>query len=166
MVLAAGAAVERGRSTAEARMRFRRRAVIWGIAVGLVVITSPFAIFIFYVRTSGGMGSAAEAARLRAVVEPIPNPEAGRGCHREYASKRFANGEWVLGIGRDSHDWMSKYRGGGTVVVKDSRGRVRCFFGHVCGPDGHAAYMDRARSLDDFYRNLADYNAFTEYQWP
>ncbi len=148
-------------------MRVRRRAVIWAIviAVGLAV-ASPFALFAFHIATSGGSGSPEEAAQLKAVVEAIPDPESGIGCHREYRSKRFENGEWVLGIGRDSHAVMSKYRGGGTVVLKDSRGQVRCFFGHVCGPGGHRHYWYQARSLDEFYKQLVEYGTFTEYQWP
>ncbi|HQR09130.1 MAG TPA: hypothetical protein PLN21_20075 [Gemmatales bacterium] len=141
--------------------------VIWCTVILLVlVIFSSIAYFAFYYFTSGGSGSPEEATRLRAIVENIISPEAGEGIHFEYAAKRFKNGEWVLGIGRDSHAWMSSYRGGGTIVVKDSRGQVRCFFGHVCGPGGHDVYMLKASSLDDFYKRLGEYKTFTEYQWP
>lgn len=45
-----------------------------------------------------------------------------RGCHPEYVSKQFPNGEWLLGIGRESHGPLSRYTGSGTFVMKDSRG--------------------------------------------
>jgi hypothetical protein len=56
----------------------------------------------------------------------------------------------VFGKSQDSHGvWR---RGGGTLVVRDSRGRVRAFFGHMCGP----RYMEWAfgtqnLSLNAFY---------------
>lgn len=148
-------------------MRVRRRTLIWGIVIAIgLAVASPFAFFAFYIATSGGSGSADEAVRLRVIVEPIPDPEAGSGADREYAAKRFKNGEWVLGVGRDSHALMAKYCGGGTVVVKDSRGQVRCFFGHVCGSGGHEGYMSQAGTLDEFYTRLVEDGIFTEYQWP
>ena len=115
-------------------MAIRRRNVTWWIAIASTLIVGLPAVFVsVYFFSSGGTGSIDEALRLKAVVEQIPDPESGEGCDDGYAAKRFANGEWVLGIGRDSHAMMSEFRGGGTVVVKDSRGRIRCFFGHVCG---------------------------------
>jgi hypothetical protein len=148
--------------------RRRRLLIVLAVAVTAIVLVvlSTFALYFFYVSTTGGEGSLAEAERLRAVVESIPTPEDGQGIDRDYAAKRFANGEWVLGVGRDSHGWMSRYHGGGTVVVKDSRGQLRCFFGHVCGPAAHQDYWYNSRSLDDFYRNLTEGTSFTEYQWP
>jgi hypothetical protein len=99
-------------------------------------------------------------------VEAIPDPEAGEGADPGYAAKRFKDGGWVLGIGRDSHGILSKYRGGGTMVVKDSRGRVRCYFGHVCGPRGLRAFMVEAQSPDEFHGRMTEYFGCTEYQWP
>src|SRR4051794_26116441 len=136
----------------------RRRRLLIGLVVTafVLLVLSPFALFLAYLLTPDGEGSPAEAERLRAAVEAIPGPEDGRGFDRDYGAKRFPDGEWVLGIGRDSHALLARYRGGGTVVVKDSRGRVRCFFGHVCGPASHEAYWSvNAHSLDDFYRNMA-----------
>ena len=148
-----------------------RRRTLWVIvrvivsAVGLAVVL-PFAFFAVYVATTGGTGSAREATRLRAIIEPIPDPESGSGCDPEYVFERFENGEWVLGIGRDSHALLSKYRGGGTVVVKDSRGQIRGFFGHICGSGGLKTYMYRVRSLDEFYQGFTERDILTERQWP
>ena len=148
-------------------MRLRRRTVFWLILAFLVLaVLSPIAIIAFYFETMGGAGSPSEAARLKEIVERIPDPESGQGVDPQYAAMRFKDGEWVLGIGRDSHGWMSKYRGGGTIVVKDSRGRVRCFFGHLCGSEFLGMCMSRGQSLDEFYKNLTEYGNFTEYGWP
>ncbi len=141
-------------------MKIRRRTVLWIVAMGTVLIIGFPILFVgLYFVSTGGTGSADEAIRLKKIIERIPDPESGEGCDSEYAAKRFPNGEWVLGIGRDSHSMMSKYRGGGTVVVKDSRGRVRCFFGHVCGC-GMQTFD--ARSLDEFYKKLIVSGGFKE----
>jgi hypothetical protein len=142
---------------------------VWAIGCGIalaVAVVSPFALFALILVSPSGSGCADEAARLTAVVERIADPEAGQGVDPDYAAKRFKDGEWVVGIGRDSHGPLSSFRGGGTLVLKDSRGRVRCFFGHVCGPRGHVPYMDMAHSLDEFYKKLLDGDIFTEYQLP
>jgi hypothetical protein len=83
-------------------------------------------------------------------MEPITNPEMAVRLHPDWAAIRFPNGEWVFGRGIDSH-WFSVGRG--TLVVKDSRGRVRIFFGHVCGNN---AGMDWCRT--DVYKSLDQFD--------
>ena len=39
------------------------------------------------------------------------------------------NGDWLAMAYASSHG----HKGGGTVVTRDSTGRIRAFFGHVCG---------------------------------
>lgn len=56
--------------------------------------------------------------------------------------------------------------GGGTLVVKDSRGAIRAFFGHVCGPRFLEGQLERAKSLDDFYDHCLPEWHFQEYEWP
>jgi hypothetical protein len=46
------------------------------------------------------------------------------------ASRQYADGSWIFGIAIGSHGNPV----GGTVVTKDSTGRIRVFFGHVCAP--------------------------------
>ncbi len=43
--------------------------------------------------------------------------------------KSFPDGKWIACAYGDSHG----ARGGGTVVARDSDGKVHVFFGHVCG---------------------------------
>ncbi len=115
-------------------------------------------------RYSGGMGSMAEAQRLRPVVEGMPRPTAtARDSKTEALGIVYPNGEWVVGVAKDSHALYSRLTGGGTVVLKDSRGRVRCFFGHVCG-SGNIGYASNVDSLDAFDAHLAQ--QFTEQTWP
>jgi hypothetical protein len=54
--------------------------------------------------------------------------------------------------------------GGGTLVVKDSRGNVRAFFGHVCGGDYLDMELRFTKSLDHFYKLLHE-SGFKEYGW-
>ena len=53
-------------------------------------------------------------------------------------------------LGRKSHD-----PGGGTLVIKDSRGAVRVYFGHVCGPDRLNFMCQQCAGLDEFYGRFA-----------
>jgi hypothetical protein len=142
-----------------------RRTSTWRKPVIItLVIASPFLAFCALVALfSGGTGSPEEAIRLKPVVESIADPESGDGCDPEYYAQRFPDGSWVLGIGRDSHAF---FHGGGTMVLKDSRGHIRCFFGHVCGPRGVRLVIDDARSVDDMYDQLIEKFRFTEYEWP
>ena len=113
-------------------------------------------------RMSMGDGSMDEAKRLRPIVAGITGPDdhTGEAGHRAF---RFPNGEWVAGVAKDSHALYAQWTGGGTVVLKDSRGRVRCFFGHVCG-SGNVTGGRRPTSLDEL--DTAITNNFAEQRWP
>lgn len=152
------------------QMRRERRIACLGCvsAVGLAVFAAVALFHFYFFGSVGGTRSMAEAAKLRAILEPIPDPEAGRGCDPEFSFRRFPNGEWVMGVARDSHAPLSLYLGGGTVVLKDSRGRVRCFLGHVCGP-GRLANIEGLSgldSLDAFDARLARDPNRVEQAWP
>ncbi len=125
------------------------KAAIW------LLVLSPFFLvgfFFLYLWTSGGSGSADEADQLRRMIEKVSSPDDERLPISGYAAKRFDSGEWIVGIGTNSHGFLSKLRGGGTIVVKDSRDNIRCFLGHVCGSDDLRMRMKTASSLDDFYK--------------
>jgi hypothetical protein len=140
---------------------------IWRKPVLVVLIVAPSVVALFFLLVaSTGTGSPEGATRLWALVAPIPDPESGQGCDPEYGYKWFPNGEWVLGISRDSHGILCKFNGGGTVVFKDSRGQIRCFFGHICGPGGHRSLLHQPKSLDELYDKLTNSYLFTEYHLP
>ena len=132
----------------------------------IVTVLASFVVLFLFFAVSSGSGSPDGAVSLRALVEPIANPEAGEGTDPEYATKRFSNGEWVLGISRDSHGILCRFHGGGTVVLKDSRGQIHCFFGHVCGPGWLRNSLADTRSVNELYQNLTKDYRFTEYYWP
>jgi hypothetical protein len=98
---------------------------------------------------NGGVPSIAR--RLRAEMEPIPDPDTALQLHADWGAKRFKNGEWVFGRGINSHGIGV---GRGTLVLKDSRGRIRIFFGHVCGSNPGLGPYDSQyiATLDDFYK--------------
>jgi hypothetical protein len=76
------------------------------------------------------------------------------------SSRKFDNGQWVFGVCRDSHS----SRHGGTVVVKDSRGDVRVFFGHVCGALQLSMPIneEEVEDLDGFYEFLLSRSSLRE----
>lgn len=151
-------------------MQPQRKSHRWAIGLSICVVFGLIAccgLLNFIMNSAGGNGSPEEAAKLRVILEPIASPEEGKGCHPEYVSKQFPNGEWLLGIGRDSHGPLSRYTGGGTFVMKDSRGRMRCFFGHVCGAGLPGLIcLSKLGSLDEFDERLAETNYLTEQPWP
>jgi hypothetical protein len=84
-------------------------------------------------RVYGG-GVPSVARRLKAEMESIPDPETAARLHPDWVVTRCENREWLFGYGIDSHPGL--HIGHGTLVVKDSRGKVWIFFGHVCGENG------------------------------
>ncbi len=144
----------------------RRRLVIITVGVAsllVLVCCSAGALFILLFGVDDG-GSPELAQEWKAVLEPLADPESAREKHPLVVSKRFATGEWVFGFCRDSHGLLQ--RGGGTMVIKDSRGEVRAFFGHVCGA-GYLELVDAPQSLDEFYNSLlTGERRFYEYPWP
>src|SRR5262249_30232056 len=99
-----------------------------GIAglVAYLITRTPLSTWVFGL----GEGSPAFRETWRARLRPLADPDAAAALYPDVEVVRFAGGEWVIGVSDDSH--ASAW--GGTVVVKDSTGRVRAFFGHVCGP--------------------------------
>lgn len=97
-----------------------------------------------------------------AEVDRYSDPDKAVAENRWWTSKRFPNGEWVFGYGVDSHGFEL---GRGTTVIKDSKGRVRVYFGHVCGrntPIEECA--ERATSLNDFDRRIAEFSTVREWK--
>lgn len=78
------------------------------------------------------VGAPSLALKLKAEVEAIPDPETATRLHPNWFAVRFPKGEWVFGHGVNSHGLSP---GRNTLVMKDNTGRVRIFFGHVCGPN-------------------------------
>jgi hypothetical protein len=110
-----------------------------------------------------GRGSVAAAARWKGIFEAISDPEVVKTRYPFAAVKRFDDGSWIVGVGEDSHASSD----GGTIVVKESDGSVRAFFGHVCGPDLLADAFSRCRSSAEFYPLLFQSRfGFKEYTFP
>ena len=94
--------------------------------------------------------------RLKAEMEGIPNPDSALLRNPDWFAIRCLNGEWVFGHGINSHGLGP---GHGTLVVKDSRGRIRIYFGHVCGPNAGLEWLASTRelrSVDSFYNMLSE----------
>ncbi len=144
----------------------RRRIVLASLAsAGLVVLLCCGAGYFWLYLLIGvnDAGSASLAEEWKLVLEPLGNVEDATQKEPLVQGKRFADGDWVFGLCRDSHGRFKQ--GGGTLVVKDSRGKVRAFFGHVCGWLALETMLREQKSLDEFYKYLLEQWQFQEYQW-
>ncbi|MCR9118684.1 MAG: hypothetical protein NXI22_17240 [bacterium] len=67
---------------------------------------------------------------------------------------QFANEDWAIVKAKNCHG--GRWSGGGTVVIKDSKGRLSVLNnGHVCG-DGNLLIEANHANLDSFYAALTE----------
>jgi hypothetical protein len=99
-----------------------------------------------------GRGSNERAAKWKAVFAKLPDLEVIKTKYPFAATKRYDDGSWIFGVGEDSHG----DRDGGTIIVRDSDGKTKVFFGHVCGPDFLQDGFSRSSSAADLYRLLSE----------
>ena len=144
----------------------RRRTVIrWTLLSCAGLLLLPCGFFGLMVAVQGGSdkGSPALAAEWRDRLVQYSDPDAARSADPEVLVVRCRNGEWAFGRSKDSHGvWR---RGGGTLVVRDSAGRVRAFFGHVCGGQDLGGRGTEPPSLAAYYDGLAE-REFVEHPSP
>jgi hypothetical protein len=97
-----------------------------------------------------GVGSVRDAHQWRRRFLTFPDPETAEKAFPEIVSKRFLDDSWVFGICTDSHASAE----GGTIVLKDTTGKIRVFFGHVCGSQYLKCVLLSVESLDEVYQEL------------
>lgn len=133
----------------------RRRTTLWLLIGCAGLLLLPFGCYGLWwsVSVSNNRGSPELAAEWRDALLAAAGPDEAAAADPDIVVLRFPNGEWVFGKSQDSHGiWR---RGGGTLVVRDSRGRVRAFFGHMCGPRYLAfEFGSDYPSLDAFYDSV------------
>ena len=110
-----------------------------------------------------GYGQPSYARHWKAIIEPLPDLDTAISAYPELKVTRFPSGEWVFGI------WISDFgfhQGKGTVVLKDSRGAVRVFFGRVCceDPVDHI-FPEPPQTLDRFYTLLLADSPYGFREW-
>ena len=100
-----------------------------------------------------GRGNEGDAQKWLDRFKGLPDPESAKAAYPDVDTKRFPNGEWVFGVSTDSHHshW------GGTLVIKDSDGRVSAWFGHVCGQSKLLWMSQSKNSLREFYFNWEEF---------
>jgi hypothetical protein len=144
----------------------RRRIILWVLigCAGLLMLPCGFFGLWFALEAGSSNGSPELAAEWRAALLAAPGPDEAAAADPDVVVLRFPNGEWAFGKSQDSHGtWR---RGGGTLVVRDSRSRVRAFFGHVCGPHYMQWGFGRDHpSLDAFYDRVVE-SGYVEYTFP
>ncbi|HEV3146755.1 MAG TPA: hypothetical protein VGZ47_22910 [Gemmataceae bacterium] len=144
----------------------RRRLLILGGAVfgTLGIAIGGFGFFMYVALDINDSGSPQFAREWRSKLNAWPSYAAAMTRDPEIQGRQFRNGEWVMGYARDSHNrW---HRGGGTLVVKDSRGDVRIFFGHVCGSHPYFFVNPESGNLDAFYKDLREHWDLVEQEIP
>ena len=120
--------------------------LLMGSALGYLLTCTALSAWVFGL----GHGDEHYARIWKHRIESLPDPETAKAHFSEIQARSFPNGEWVFGVSSDSHGsyW------GGTIVIKDSNGKVRVFFGHVCGPHRlEWGFGRKSGSLDEFYGN-------------
>ena len=141
---------------ARPRMSPKKKIVLAGLLAFFLVASVPVGFFIFFVAASSGhdQGSPKLAALWRDTLDKYNTPdEAAKHVHNLQVAS-FDNGQWAFGLAQNSHGaWL---RGNGTIVVKDSQGNTRAFFGHVCGPSWLKRSLSNNTDLDAFYAKLKD----------
>ena len=143
----------------------RRRTIRWvvGGCAALALLPCGFFGLWFAASTGSSKGSPALAAEWRDHLASFPDPDAARAADPEVIVIRFRDGGWVFGRSQNSHGiW---YRGGGTVVVRDSAGRTRAFFGHVCGGGQLGIGYPDLPNLAAFDKEMTE-SGFKEHSFP
>lgn len=141
----------------------RRRTILWVMLGCGVLFAVPCGFFGFWAAAAGGSsaGSPELAAEWRDHLAQFPTPDAAAAADPEVIVLRFPNGEWAFGRAQSSHGmWV---RGGGTMVIRDSTGRTRAFFGHVCGWGHLSDFSSSLWNLEEYYEHLTK-TGFTEHQ--
>jgi hypothetical protein len=128
------------------------------IAVPVVVVLGCVGAIVRVAPESGGPTRDEFVRESSSILQAVSSPQEAEGAIKRCGTVYFPNGEWVTGVGIDSHSWR---RAKDTLVVRDSRGQVRAFVGHVCGPNwmpryfppNHPSFM----TLEAFYAFLAEW---------
>lgn len=122
------------------------------ITIGIITL----GIITLIVLSSLPMGKGSESF-ARKWTSKLKNIESVNEFKKEYPEESYIelpSGDWAVGVSSDSHasPW------GGTVVIKDSSGNTRSFFGHVCG----SRYLTMFFNDKLEHKNLEDLYKFTD----
>jgi hypothetical protein len=141
-------------------VRFVNRTLKWMLRVPLIVIIGYVVVSVVYCCLPLGKGSMRYAREWKqrldqcTTLADVTNTfeyhdvtgTPGGGSYGKLTLRRFTNGSWIVMNSENSHGnpW------GGTIVTRDSTGKTRVFFGHVCG-----AETLRGNSLQEAYTFIA-----------
>jgi hypothetical protein len=129
----------------------RRNRRLWPFTLaGLGLISVPAVVCGLFGNWGEPEGSVKLARKWKAELSQYRTPDEAVARNQDVFVRRFDNGEWLIGRCRNSHGLWAI--GGGTVVVKDSTGQVRAFFGHVCGDKIPSNEDWECSDLASFYR--------------
>jgi hypothetical protein len=122
------------------------------LGLGVILILScGFLAFFLEMACVRDEGSKVLAAQWSDELGNYSSPEVACAANPDIIALNCKNGEWVFGLCKDSHGYW--HSGGGTMVVRDSTGRSRVFFGHICGTQYLSSFTN-LQSLQEFYEKL------------
>ncbi len=116
------------------------------IIIILIVLVPPL-FFLVPMLIPDGSGSEAYAREWSAKFKDINSFEEARKRYPGIDFFYYPDDSWVFGVCKNSHGHID----GGTIVIKDSNGKISCYFGHVCG-EGFLRVIMKDVSLKEFYK--------------
>lgn len=137
--------------------RSRTEEIIWRLLFWAIVGVISWVVYCDLVM---GEGSPRYARKWMARLSEVSSFKEAKERWPGLFERTLPSGESVFGIADNSHGNPF----GGTVVMRDSNGKVSAYFGHVCGVNGIGAYVHPKRSPDlkSLYGALD--HAFTQWQ--
>ena len=142
----------------------RRTKIILLSVLGLIILVPAVLILLAVIFLgSKDTGSPELAAEWRARLESYESLREAKEAERLLVVVEFDDGEWAMALAQNSHGGLRN--GGGTVVVRDSRGQVRAFSGHVCGHGELGPALWDAETLEEFYEALAGVDFIERPDW-
>ena len=128
------------------------------VAAPALVVIGCVAAVAFVTAEWGGPPRDQFVRETSEILQAVSSPEEAENAIKRCGTVHFPNGEWVTGIGIDGH---SQRRAKNTLVVRDSRGQVKAFVGHVCGPNWMPRYFPPNHpsfsTLEAFYVFLTEW---------
>lgn len=132
----------------------------------LIIILILIILIFICIQILPGRGSKYYAHKWYTIFQKIDSIEKAKREYPDISIYKISDGEWIFGISDDSHASIF----GGTIVVRDSKGNVRCFFGHVCGEKFiNAIFFQskinlRYKGINGVYKIILEKIQFDEYK--
>lgn len=126
--------------------------ILGSLSLSVLMAVAFLALSLTYISDEG---SPVLASEWRKELDAFATPDDAVKADPTIQVVKFKNGEWLFGRCQNSHG-ISWRGGGGTMVMKDSRGEIRALKGHVCGPRFLSGGWSEVADLNTFYSRLKE----------